>query len=119
MQARPEEPGASAGEADEEAAATVYAEEGASASSQPQQFTSSPHLLGGGIRSRAEAYRRPEEAADYLLLTEPHSPVPYLIKRAVAWGGMNLQEVLQQIIRNDGEMQELDRLLRLTNREEG
>jgi hypothetical protein len=32
---------------------------------------------------------------------------------------MNLQEVLQQIIRNDGEMQELDRLLRLSNREEG
>jgi hypothetical protein len=32
---------------------------------------------------------------------------------------MNLQEVLQQIIRDDGEMQELDRLLRPTNREEG
>lgn len=68
----------------------------------------------GGIRNRAEAYRRLEEAADYLLLTEPHSPVPYLVKRAVAWGGMNLFDLMQQIIRNDGEMQELNRLLLLT-----
>lgn len=66
------------------------------------------------IRSRAEAYRRLSEAADYLLRTEPHSPTPYLVRRAVEWGGMSLHEVLQQIVRNDGEMQEIDRLLRLT-----
>ncbi len=66
------------------------------------------------IRSRAEAYRRLSEAADYLLRTEPHSPTPYLVRRAVEWGGMSLQEVLQQIVRNDGEMQEIERLLRLT-----
>ena len=65
------------------------------------------------IRSRAEAYRRLAEAADYLMLTEPHSPTPYLVKRAVEWGGMGLHEVLQQIVRNDGEMQEITRLLRL------
>jgi type VI secretion system protein ImpA len=66
------------------------------------------------IRSRDEAYRRLAEAADYLLRTEPHSPTPYLVMRAVEWGGMSLQEVLQQIVRNDGEMQEINRLLRLT-----
>lgn len=66
------------------------------------------------IRSRAEAYRRLAEAADYLLRTEPHSPTPYLVMRAVEWGGMSLQEVLQQIVRNDGEMQEINRLLRLS-----
>ena len=66
------------------------------------------------IRSRAEAYRRLSEAADYLLRTEPHSPTPYLVRRAVEWGGMSLQEVLQQIVRNDGEMQEINRLLRLS-----
>jgi type VI secretion system protein ImpA len=77
-----------------------------------------PHRAGGAIRNRADAYRRLEEAADYLLQTEPHSPVPYLVKRAVAWGGMNLFDLMQQIIRNDGEMQELDRLLRLSNRED-
>ncbi|HKR00314.1 MAG TPA: type VI secretion system protein TssA [Pyrinomonadaceae bacterium] len=71
------------------------------------------------IRSRAEAYWRLTEAAEYLLRTEPHSPTPYLVKRAVEWGSMSLFEVFQQIIRNEGEMQEINRLLRLTNQEEG
>ncbi|MDT7687897.1 MAG: type secretion system protein ImpA [Acidobacteriota bacterium] len=84
------------------------------------QYEDEPEDEGGRlwpsapIRSRAEAYRRLAEAADYLLRTEPHSPTPYLVLRAVEWGGMSLQEVLQQIVRNDGEMQEINRLLRLT-----
>lgn len=69
---------------------------------------------GAPIRSRAEAYQRLAEAADYLLRTEPHSPTPYLVRRAVEWGSMSLHEVLQQLVRNDAEMQELNRLLRLS-----
>ena len=46
------------------------------------------------IRNRAEAYRMLTEAADYLLIHEPHSPTPYLVKRAVAWGHMSLTELL-------------------------
>lgn len=70
----------------------------------------------GPIRSRADAYRRLSEAADYLLRTEPHSPTPYLVMRAVEWGSMSLPELLQQIVRNEGEMNEIDRLLRLTGK---
>ena len=70
----------------------------------------------GPIRSRADAYRRLAEAADYLLRTEPHSPTPYLVKRAVEWGTMSLPELLQQIVRNEGELNEIDRLLRLTGK---
>ena len=70
----------------------------------------------GPIRSRADAYRRLSEAADYLLRTEPHSPTPYLVKRAVEWGTMTLPELLQQIVRNEGELNEIDRLLRLTGK---
>ncbi len=68
----------------------------------------------GPVRSREDAYRRLEEAADYLMRTEPHSPTPYLVRRAVEWGRMSLQQVLQQIVSNDGEMKELNRLLRLS-----
>jgi type VI secretion system protein ImpA len=71
---------------------------------------------GGPIRSRADAYRRLSEAADFLLRTEPHSPTPYLVMRAVEWGNMSLPELLQQIVRNEGEMNEIDRLLRLTGK---
>ena len=67
----------------------------------------------GPIRNRADAYRRLAEAADYLLKTEPHSPTPYLVKRAVEWGHMSLSDVLNQIVRNEGEMAEINKLLRL------
>jgi type VI secretion system ImpA family protein len=77
-----------------------------------------PELWSGGpIRSRAEAYQRLSEAADYLLRTEPHSPTPYLVKRAVAWGSMSLFELYRQIVRNEGEMEEINRLLRLATKE--
>ena len=49
--------------------------------------------------------------------TEPHSPSSYLVKRAVEWGQMSLFDVLKQIVRNDNEMEEIDRLLRLSGRE--
>lgn len=77
-----------------------------------EQFFSS-----GPIRSRSEAYRRLSEAADYLERTEPHSPTPYLVKRAITWGSMSLYEVLNQVIRNDNELQELNRLFRFVNEE--
>jgi type VI secretion system ImpA family protein len=70
----------------------------------------------GPIRNRADAYRRLSEAAEYLLHTEPHSPTPYLVKRAVEWGTMSLPELLQEIVRNEGELSEIDRLLRLTGK---
>jgi type VI secretion system protein ImpA len=66
---------------------------------------------GGPIRNRAQAYQMLAEAADYLMKTEPHSPTPYLVKRAVAWGNMSLGELLGQVLRNPGELTELSRLL--------
>jgi type VI secretion system ImpA family protein len=71
----------------------------------------------GPIRSRADAYQRLAEAADYLMKTEPHSPTGYLVKRASEWGHMSLFDVLKQIVRNDNEMEEIDRLLRLSGSE--
>ncbi|MDH3599970.1 MAG: type VI secretion system protein TssA [Candidatus Tectomicrobia bacterium] len=72
----------------------------------------SGYVAGGGpIRNRAEAYQRLSEAADYLIRTEPHSPTPYLIKRAVSWGGMTLTELLQEIVRDDRDLLEIYTLL--------
>ena len=72
-----------------------------------------PFSPGGPIRSRAQAYQMLAEAAEFLMKTEPHSPTPYLVKRAVAWGNMSLGELLGQVLRNPGEMTELSRLLGL------
>ena len=66
---------------------------------------------GGAPRSREEAFRRLDEVADYLLRTEPHSPVPYLVKRAVAWGSMPLAELLQELLDSESDLKQLYRLL--------
>ncbi len=55
----------------------------------------------GPIGSRDEAFRRLREAADYLRRVEPHSPVPYLVDRAVAWGEMPFKDVIKDVLRDD------------------
>lgn len=55
----------------------------------------------GPIASRDEAFRRLREAAEFLRRTEPHSPVPYLVERAVTWGNMPFQEMLQDVLKDD------------------
>jgi type VI secretion system ImpA family protein len=68
---------------------------------------------GGPIRTRVEAYRRLTEAADFLARTEPHSPVPYLVRRAIGWGSMTLDDLLPQLVRNNSELSEIYRLLQI------
>ena len=72
----------------------------------------------GGFRSRAQAYQRLIEAADYLLRTEPHSPTPYLVKRAVAWGSMSLTDLLSEIVNSPGDLQAIFSLLGIRGRQD-
>lgn len=58
----------------------------------------------GRINSRAEAYQWLELAAAYLLREEPHSPTPYLVNRAVTWGRMPLPELMQEVLREEGDL---------------
>jgi type VI secretion system ImpA family protein len=65
----------------------------------------------GPIRSRSEAYQRLTEAAEFLLATEPHSPVPYLVRRAVSWGGMSLGQLLDELVQDDSDRRAIFTLL--------
>jgi type VI secretion system protein ImpA len=47
---------------------------------------------------RADALRRLEAIAAYFHRTEPHSPVAYLVQRAVRWGQMPLEQWLIDVI---------------------
>jgi type VI secretion system protein ImpA len=69
--------------------------------------------LSLSIKSRAEAYALLSAAADYLLIHEPHSPAPHLVKRAVAWGRMTLTELLQELIADDSDLKQIFKLLGL------
>ena len=62
-------------------------------------------------RTRDEAYRQLLVIADYLARTEPHSPVPYLIRRGVEWGNKPLRELLGELINSDAEARRLWTLL--------
>lgn len=61
--------------------------------------------------SRDEAYRQLALIANYLAKTEPHSPVPYLINRAVEWGQKPLRDLLAELISADAEARRLWTLL--------
>ena len=53
------------------------------------------------LQGRDDAYRQLALLADYLARIEPHSPVPYLIRKAVDWGHKPLDEVLAEHNQDD------------------
>jgi len=54
----------------------------------------------GAVRGRQDALRRLSEVAEYFQKTEPHSPVSYLVGRAVRWGSMPLEQWLEEVIKD-------------------
>ncbi len=70
---------------------------------------------GGGdpIGTREEAYAMLSRAARRLERLEPHSPTPYLIKRAVEWKDMGLGDLLQEFADQGLDLKSLVTLLGL------
>ncbi len=58
------------------------------------------NLQGGPLRGRTEALRQLAEVAQYFQRTEPHSPVAYLVQRAIKWGQMPLELWLEEVIKD-------------------
>lgn len=56
----------------------------------------------GALANRAQAYRQLARIADYLAVIEPHSPTPYLLRKAVAWGGMSLADLMREVAQEEG-----------------
>lgn len=69
------------------------------------------------IDSRETAYQLLEAVSGYLMKTEPHSPTPYLISRAISWGRMPLPELMNEILREEGDLNRLFTLLGLNKTE--
>ncbi|MBZ0134866.1 MAG: type VI secretion system ImpA family N-terminal domain-containing protein [Planctomycetes bacterium] len=55
---------------------------------------------GGPITNRKVAFERLREVAEFLRRTEPHSPVAYLVNRAIKWGDMSLENVIAELVKN-------------------
>lgn len=63
--------------------------------------------LAGAIASRKDALRRLGEIAAFFQKTEPHSPVSYLVQRAVKWGNMGLDSWLQEVVKDQSVLFQL------------
>ena len=64
------------------------------------------------IRTRGEAYQRLAEAADFIERSEPHSPVPHLIRRAIKWGSLSFDELLPELLQDSKLREDISRSLR-------
>lgn len=69
------------------------------------------------LSSREQAYRQLEAAADYLQSIEPHSPTPYLVKRAVRWGQMSLPELIEEAGTEEGALERFFMMLGIAPQE--
>jgi len=97
--------------ADEDADGDVLEDDAPGAAPQPVPVPAAAVPTGPHWRNRAEAYVTLGALADYLSAVEPHSPTPFLIRRAVNWGAMSLPEVIAEIIREEGDVSRLFNVL--------
>jgi type VI secretion system protein ImpA len=70
-------------------------------------------------QDRADALRRLAAVAEYFHRTEPHSPVAYLVQRAVRWGEMPLEEWLRDVIHDESVLGQLRETLGLKDADGG
>jgi type VI secretion system protein VasJ len=68
--------------------------------------------VNGQITCRADAMARLSEITEYFRQAEPHSPMGYLLARALAWNSKSFEEVMLELLRNreDAQRQVFDDL---------
>lgn len=112
------EPVAAPADAEGHTTELVAGEPSANAAAIAQTATTMAQTAGGHIRTREIALKRLAEIAVYFQQTEPHSPVSYLVQRAVRWGQMPLETWLQEVVKDGSVLGELRETLGL-NRPDG
>jgi type VI secretion system protein ImpA len=83
------------------------------------RMASSPSLesVPFAPQDRSDALNRLAAVADFFRQTEPHSPVSYLVQRAVQWGQMPLEEWLKDVISDDAVLARVRETLGLKDQE--
>ena len=66
---------------------------------------------GPRLETRAEIYARVSEAAAKLQQIEPHSPIPYLLNRAVELGSLPFPDLMKSLILNADVLKVMNREL--------
>ena len=89
-------------------ATAIAAEEETTANQSAPEVTqdeAQPNIELSAVTDRQRAYEMLAEAAEYLSRDDPHSPVPYLVLRAIEWGQLTTAELYDEIfIQNEGRL---------------
>jgi type VI secretion system protein ImpA len=93
--------------------------EGSDASEQENVESAKVGSSSGPIKTRQEGFRRLVEVSEYFRRSEPHSPVSYLVERAVRWGRMPLEAWLEDVIKEVGVLDNLRETLGLKTSSNG
>ena len=81
-------------------AAPAETEDGGDVSGGAQGTVSTPgaSVTAGAVQNREDAFKQLLRISDFFMKTEPHSPVPYAIEKAVRWGRMPLNELMGELL---------------------
>ncbi|VVO62820.1 hypothetical protein PS900_00888 [Pseudomonas fluorescens] len=67
-----------------------------------QPTAGTPTLTSHTLATKQDALRQLKEIAAFFRHSEPHSPVAYLVERAVAWADMPLDQWLNEVVDDEG-----------------
>lgn len=71
------------------------------------------------LQNRDQAFQQLRHIADFFRDTEPHSPVSFLLERAIRWGYMSLPELIQEMTAgNSTVIQQINQLTGMDNLEQ-
>jgi type VI secretion system protein ImpA len=82
------------GSADEEIESEEFAQAEGAAAPRPT----------GPIATRKQALAQLSQVAAFFRQTEPHSPISYLVQRAVRWGDMPLEQLLKEVVKDSSTL---------------
>lgn len=74
--------------------------------------------VGSPIRNREEAFEHILEISAFFRRTEPHSPVSYVLEKAVKWGRMPLDQLIPELIADGGALEQYRNLTGIITNED-
>ncbi len=72
-----------------------------------QPIADAPVLNSHALATKQDALRQLKEIAAFFRHSEPHSPVAYLVERAVAWADMPLDQWLSEVVEDEGLLERI------------
>ncbi|SFC12325.1 ImpA family type VI secretion system protein [Pseudoalteromonas denitrificans] len=72
--------------------------------------------VSGQLTNRDHAFQELRKIADYFSKTEPHSPVSFILEKAIRWGYMSLPDLMQELVSgNDKVLEQISLVTGINN----